>query len=379
MTTRRGRGEGTKPTKRPDGRWQARVRLPDGGRKSVYGATAEECSRKLRAVIRDIDSGDRPIGDRLTFGVYAATWIERKKPKIAERTHKRYGELLRVHAIPKLGKIPLSKLRADAIDLLLTSKGSTLSPRTVHHLRAVIRSVLQSALKERLVRVNEASLTDAPLVPRRPVRATTPEEAWRIIEAVRGDRTEALYVTALWTGCRLGELLALAWRDVDLDAGRIAINRTLGLGRDAKGEPKFVAGAKTDKSVRTIRVPASAVAVLREHRKRQLESRLLAGDRWRDYDLVFATSIGTPLDPGDVLRAFRRVLAAAEIPSMRFHDLRHAYATLSLAAGDDLATVRDNLGHSTITLTANTYAHVLDRVKEQSAERLEAYVSGQAR
>ncbi len=377
-TTRRSRGEGTRPTKRPDGRWQARVRLPGGGRRSVYAATASECSARLRLVIRDLDAGDRPLGDRLTFAAYVETWLIVKGPKLAPRTIKRYGELLRVHAVPALGSIPLSKLRADAIDRLLTAKGATLAPRTCHHLRSVIRSVLQSALKARLVRLNEASLTDAPLVPRRPIRATEPEEAFAILDAVRGDRSEALYVTALWSGARLGELSALAWRDVDLDAGRIAIRRTLGLGRDTKGEPIF-APTKTHGSVRTIRLPAVAVAALREHRRRQAADRLAAGRHWRDYDLVFATTIGTPLDGGDVLRSFRRLLAAAGIAPLRFHDLRHAYATLSLAAGDDLATVRDNLGHSSITLTADVYAHVLDRAKERGAERLEAFIMGTGR
>jgi integrase len=372
-TARRGRGEGTRPTKRPDGRWQARIRLPSGGRKSIYGATSDECARKLRNVIREIEDEGRPNDDRLTFGTYATKWIERSRPKLRERTHKRYGELLRLHAIPTLGRIPLSKLRADAIDGLLTSKGRALSPRTVHHLRAIIGRVLSAAVKERLIRVNEITATDPPFVPSRPVRATTPDEAFAILEAVTGHRYEGLVVTALWTGAREGELLALAWRDVDLDAGRVAIRRTLGLGRDAKGEPKFEQ-TKTKLSTRTLRIPAVAVATLREHRKRQLVERLAAGARWRDYDLVFATTIGTPLDPGDVLRAFHRVLAAAGIPRMRFHDLRHAYATLSLAAGDDLATIRDALGHSKITTTSDVYAHVLDRTKEQAADRLEAFV-----
>jgi len=375
MTTRRGRGEGTLPTKRSDGRWQARVRLPNGGRKSVYGSTSAECSRKLRDVVREIDAGDRPLGDRLTFGMFAESWLTGKERKLAPRSLKRYGELLRVHAVPTLGRIPLSKLRAESIDALLISKGATLSPRTVHHLRAVIRSVLQSALKLRLVRLNEATLTDAPRVATAPVRATEPEEAFAIIDAVRGDRSEALYVIALWSGARLGELCALTWRDVDLDSGTIAIRRTLGLGRDTKGEPIFAPGAKTKKSVRTIWLPTMAVTALREHRKRQLAERL-ATRGWRDYDLVFTTTIGTPLDGGDVLRSFRKLLKAAGIPAMRFHDLRHAYATLSLAAGDDLATVSANLGHASVVMTANVYAHVLPRTKERGAARLEAFVMG---
>lgn len=215
------------------------------------------------------------------------------------------------------------------------------------------------------------------------VRATEPEEAAAIIDAVRGDRSEALYVTALYSGARLGELSALTWRDLDLDGGTMTIRRSLGLGRDPKGEPIF-APTKTRKSVRTIWLPAVVVTVLRAHRARQAVERLAAGKRWRrdhdgrDYDLVFASTIGTPLNGGDVLRSFRKLLKTAGIPAMRFHDLRHAYATLSLAAGDDLVTVSANLGHANIATTANVYAHVLPRTKKGGAERLEAYVSAAA-
>lgn len=210
-----------------------------------------------------------------------------------------------------------------------------------------------------------------------PVRATEPEEAAAIIDAVRGDRSEALYVTALMTGCRLGELSALTWRDVDLDDGTMTIRRSLGLGRDPKGEPIF-APTKTRKSVRTIWIGAIVVSSLRAHRARQAVERLAAGRRWRDHDLVFASTIGTPLNGGDVLRSFRKLLKTAGIPSMRFHDLRHAYATLSLAAGEDLATVSSNLGHSNIATTANVYAHVLPSTKKSGAARLDAFVTGAA-
>jgi integrase len=372
-TARRGRGEGTRPVRRPDGRWQARVRLKGGRRKSVYGATSAECARKLRAVVRVLDGDKLPIGDKLTFGAFVKTWLDGKKRTLAPRSHKRYSELLHRHAVPALGRISLSKLEATDIDNVLIAKSATLSPRTVHHLRAAIRAVLTSALTKKLVVVNEATLTYAVRVDTEPVRATEPEEAAAIIDAVRGDRSEALYVTALYSGCRLGELSALTWRDVDLDGGMMTIRRSLGLGRDPKGEPIFT---PPKKSVRTIWIPAAAVTALRAHRARQAVERLAAGRRWRDHDLVFASTIGTPLDGGDVLRSFRKLLKIAGIPAMRFHDLRHAYATLSLAAGEDLATVSSNLGHSNIATTANVYAHVLPRTKKNASARLEAFVMG---
>lgn len=373
MTTRRrGNREGSLG-QRADGRWEARIRLEGGGRKSVYGATRDECRRKLRAVLREIEDAGRPSDDKLTFGKYATRWLGTLT--LRDRTKRRYEGIVRLHLIPRLGKVTLSKIRADDIDSLLAAKlAEGLSPQSVEHIRAVIGRVLSVAEKKDVIHVNPARKVDPVEVPDRKVRATTPEEAWAIIHAVQEDRSGAIFILALATGLREGELLALQWRDIDLDEGRLRVTRTLGLGRDAKGEPKFDP-PKTRRSNRTVRIPPFARPALREHRKRQLEERVLAGDRWHDHGLVFTNSIGQPRDPSEVLRTFQKLLARAGIERMRVHDLRHAAATLMIAAGEDLSMVKDVLGHSTIALTSDTYAHILDRGREAAADRYDDYMS----
>jgi integrase len=183
------------------------------------------------------------------------------------------------------------------------------------------------------------------------------------------DRLAALYVLAIATGMRQGELLGLRWQDVDLDAGRLTIRHTLRLGTRELAEPK------TERARRTLRLGADSLLALREHRRRQLGERLAAGRRWVDGDFVFTTSIGTPLDSRNVTKAFQRILAAAGLPHQRFHDLRHACATLLLEDGEELGVVSRILGHSHIATTADVYAHLTPAMLERSAARMDAILA----
>jgi integrase len=185
------------------------------------------------------------------------------------------------------------------------------------------------------------------------------------LDAVRGDRFEALYTTAIATGMRQGELLALRWRDIELDARTVSVRHTLRLGTKTLAEPK------TDRARRTLRIGADVAAVLREHRVRQLAERLAAGSRWRDNDFVFATSAGTPLDSRNVTHSLQTALGRAGLARQRFHDLRHAYATLMLEDGEELAVISRSLGHSNISTTADVYAHLAPAMLERSAARMD--------
>ena len=187
-----------------------------------------------------------------------------------------------------------------------------------------------------------------------------------------GDRLEALYVVALATGLRQGELLGLRWDDVDLESRRLSVRHTLArvAGKLMLLEPK------TDRSRRNLILPDVALAALRAHRTRQRMERLVAGSRWKDSGHVFSTTIGTPIEAAAVTRGFQRALARAGLPHSRFHDLRHAAATFLLAQGFTLEDVKNLLGHSSIVLTSNTYGHVLERRQYQVAQGMDAVLGG---
>jgi integrase len=203
------------------------------------------------------------------------------------------------------------------------------------------------------------------------VRPLEPEQARSFLKAVSGDPLEALYTVALAVGLRQGELLGLRWEDVDLDAGVLHIRHGL---QRIEGKLRLVE-PKSARARRTIVMPALVTESLRSHRVRQMEQRLLVGTEWEAGDFVFATAIGRPLTDSTVTHMFQRHLARAGLPRQRFHDLRHACASLLLAQGVSPRVVMELLGHSQITLTLNTYSHVMPGLQAEAAARMDGLLS----
>jgi integrase len=243
-----------------------------------------------------------------------------------------------------------------------------LSPRSVAMERAVLRQALGRAERWGLVARNVAKLADPPRVPRRLVAPLNSEQARQFLEVIRGDRLEALYLIALGVGLRQGEILGLSWPDIDLDAGTLTVRQAL---QRVNGKLILVE-PKSRTSNRTVALPSLVHDALRAHRIRQLQERLRVGSRWRDdpRDLVFLSTIGTPLDGITVTRRFQALLKAADLPRQRFHDLRHACATLLLSQGVAARVVMEQLGHSQIGLTLGTYSHVSLALGRVAAERM---------
>lgn len=247
-----------------------------------------------------------------------------------------------------------------------------LSPRTVQYLHAILRRSLGLATKWGLVARNVALLVDSPRVKRSEIRPLTPEQARQFLQMAKGDRLGALYSVAIALGLRQGEALGLRWDDVDMQQGWVQVRMAL---QRVDGKLQLVE-PKTEKSRRTIEMPDVVRDALREHRIRQLQERLLAGQTWQEHGLVFTTTIGTPLDARNVVRHFHGLLETAGLPRMRFHDLRHTAASLLLAQGLELRVVQEVLGHSQISLTANLYAHVMPVLMKEAAAKMDAVLRG---
>jgi integrase len=200
------------------------------------------------------------------------------------------------------------------------------------------------------------------------MRTLCAEETRRLLEAARGDRLEALYVLAVHTGMRQGELLGLKWQDVDLKAGTIQVTRTL----TRSGTSLLLGEPKTAKGRRKIKLTTKATAALRVHRKRQLEGSVQRVGLWKDQGLVFASESGTLINPTNLrMRSFASLLKRAGLPKIRFHDLRHTCATLLLGRGVHVKFVQELLGHANITITLDTYSHVLPGMGDQTARAME--------
>jgi integrase len=293
------------------------------------------------------------------------------RPNARPRTTDSYSETVRRYIAPAIGRIQLAKLEPEDVVRMLAglSARGTLSPTTVRYAYVVLRVALGRALKSGRVLRNVATLIHPPAKARREMRPLTADEARAFLCAVADDRLGPLYATAIATGMRQGELLALRWRDVDLDARTLSIRHALRLGTRQLAEPK------TDRARRTLRLGADVGVLLRGHRIRQVAERLGAGTRWQDGDFVFATTTGTPLDSRNVTRALQHALARAGLPRQRFHDLRHAYATLMLEDGEELAVISRSLGHANLSTTADVYAHLTPAMLERSAARMDAILA----
>jgi integrase len=372
--TRRGANEGT-IRERADGRWEARVLVtgPDGRRtrRSLLGRSRAQVRDKLQAALRGEAAGLPPVGERLAVGSFLDVWLrDAVRPKVRPKTFVSYAGIVRVHLVPGLGHLPLARLTPQQVQAFLNRKSAEhLAPRTVAYIRAVLRQALGQAERWGLVSRNSARLAEPPRVPRREVQPLAPDEARAFLEAIRGDRLEALYLVAIGVGLRQGEILGLSWTNVDFGASTITVRNAL---QRVNGKLELVE-PKSATSHRVVALPAFVVNALRAHRTRQRTERLLAGSRWHDdpRGLVFTTTVGTPMDGIAVTRRFQASLAVAGLPRQRFHDLRHACASLLLAQGVAPRVVMETLGHSQISLTMNTYSHVIPALGRAAADQMD--------
>lgn len=376
--SRRGRNEGS-IFQRGDGRWVGVVDLGwENGRrkrKAVYAASRREAHDKLQVVTNAIAGGLRPTPERLTTAAYLAEWLEAARPALRPSTFESYSTITSLHLAPTIGRIPLVKLTVSDVERLLRAKTAAgLSPRRVAMVRAVLRRALNRAIKTRMVPLNVAALADGPKQERHKISPLSPDQARAFMTAMAGHRLEGLFVVALTTGLRSGELRALRWQDIDLEARTLSVDAGLARieGRWQRVPPKSNAGT------RTVPLIDRAALALRDHRKRQLVERLAAGSEWigNPFDLVFVSEVGTPLDGSNITHSYQRELARAGLPRQRLHDARHSCASFWIAAGVPIKQVADMLGHSQISLTLNTYAHVFDYQQAEARDKLGALLGG---
>jgi len=368
---RRGRGDGS-IFQRKDGKWVAQISLgPGAGRETCYGKSRGEVREWLTAKLREQQLGLSRSRQRLTTGQALAQWLEQvAKPRVRPSTFERYRGLVEQHLIPTIGSVPLEKLTPRHVQTMLNAKAAGgMKPRGVHHLRAVLRTALNQAVRWGDVPRNVAALTDPPRVEEKPVAVLDAQEAGKLLRAAAGDRLEALYAVALAHGLRQGEALGLRWQDVDLEARQLHVRNGL---QRVDGKLQLIP-PKTARSRRTVTMPAALVATLREHRVRQLKEQLRI-----DGGFVFAHPDGSPLDGTVVTHQFQRLLKRAGLPRLRFHDLRHSCASLLLAQGISARVVMETLGHSTITTTMNIYGHVMPSLRQEAADAMDRVMGGSA-
>jgi integrase len=312
--------------------------------------------------------------ENMTVGKYLDRWLKSVvRGSVRQSTYDRDAGLVNNHLRPALGGIELKKLSAAHVQGFYRDRlDAGLSPSTVHKMHAILHKALARAVAWQIVPRNATDAVEPPRPAPREMVPLSPAEARKLLDAAQGDRLEALYVLAVTTGMRQGELLALKWQDVDLENATASVKRTLTRtgGRYALGEPK------TKKSRRSIRLTPRATDVLEQHLERQQWDIRMLGDKYADQDLVFSTDTGAFFNPSNVRqRSFAPLLRKANLPHMRFHDLRHTCATLLLGKGTHPKFVQELLGHATVAITLDTYSHVMPGMGDQTARAMQDALS----
>jgi integrase len=357
--------EGTDPvTGRTRHRWHA------------GGHTRKEAERVLAELVKRHHDGDYRAPERITFGDYLQQrWLPAKKTQLRASTYDSYARNIANHVIPALGPIPLQRLTPEDLDpfyarLLADGRrngsGGGLSIKTVRYIHTMIRKALADAHRKGSVLRNVADLADPPKLsaaPKREMRVWTAGELRTFLTEIEAHRLHPAYFLAANTGMRRGEVLGLRWSDVDLDAKRLSVHRSL----VNVAYELTLSDVKTASGRRVIDLHDRTVAVLRAWRKRQLEERMLAGDRPDDASLVFAHPDGSAIHPDYFSQCFDRHLAKSSLPRIRLHDLRHTHATILLKAGVHVKVVSERLGHANVAFTMTVYQHVIPGMQADAA------------
>lgn len=347
-------------------------RGPDGKRrqKYIYKRNKKELIEALQTAIAEAQAGSLPPSERITVGQYLSKWLEQAARKtVRPSTFTSYSRMIRLHTAP-IASVPLVKLTPLHLQQLYHDlEASGLSARSIQYLHAILHRALKQAVKWQYVPRNVADAVDPPRPARREMQALSQEQVRRFLAVAQQDRLYPLFALAIATGMRQGELLGLRWSDVDLRRGRLHIVQTL---QWINGQP-VIQEPKTNRSRRIVTIPASVVSILTKWRKDQAAERLAQGIGGQP-DLVFTRPDGQPIRADWLTKHFQALLATAGLPKIRFHDLRHTHATMLLSEGVHPKVVSDRLGHSTVTLTLDTYSHVLPDIQREVAERLERII-----
>ena len=356
---------------RGDGRWVARLKLPDASRRYFYGRTKDEVRVRLREAQRSIEDGRLPTDQKMTLGAYLQRWLDGlPATDLKPRTIGYYRQYVATHITgSELARKPLARLTPqDLRELYARKLASGLSRSTVHHIHAVLHRALAVAEREGAVARNVADLVDGPGHGKPKLQVLTDDQPEQFLATVVGEPLEALFVLAVTSGLRQGELLALRWENVDLSGGELEVVGSLSGQRRADLQ---VVTPKTGNGRRVSLAP-HAVSALREHRRRQAELRLTIGAEWLNRGLVFCDETGRFGDyvrPANLNRALDRILNRAGLPHIRFHDLRHTAATRMLSRGVHPKIASEMLGHSSIHVTLDRYSHVTSTMQRDAVRQ----------
>lgn len=372
MKNRNAKGGGS-VRQRENGTWEARCTI-NGKRRSFYGDRQSDVLKAMRAAQSAADVGAFIEPSKMTLAEWIDAWLEvYVKTSTKQSTYYSYKNALNLYIVPTLGKVKLASVNATQIqrvynDMLDKKK---LSHKTVRNLHGTLHKVFDQAVELKYLVINP---TNACKQPKPETKQITPLEETDIeafLSSIEGHRFQPLFLVTLFTGMRIGEACGLSWDAVNFKQGTITIRQQLS--RD-RGTGKYIIETPKHDRFRVLTAPPFVMDILKDVKKDQLTKHLDYGTLWKDKNnLVFTNDDGGYISPATLRKNYKRIVEKIGRPDARFHDLRHTYAVTALQEGDDYKTVQQNLGHATAAFTLNVYGHVSEKMKQESANRMQKY------
>ncbi|MBT3787135.1 MAG: site-specific integrase [Alphaproteobacteria bacterium] len=369
--------------KRAKGSWSIVIDLgrdATGKRKQKWHTvkgTKKEAEAELNRILNEINSGEYVEPSRMLVRDYLQRWLkDYAEPTVSPKTYERYAQVIRDNIDPTLGNYHLSKLKPLHIQSFYTDsltngrkdgKGG-LAAQTVLHFHRLLHKAFSQAVKWQLLARNPVDAVEPPRPERREMNAIDETDTAQLLEKLAGSALFTPVLMAVTTGLRRGEILALRWKDVDFDEGRITVNQSLE--QTAKGI-RFKS-PKTERSRRQVPLPSVTLDVLKDHKRSQNEERLRLGPVYQNQDIVFPRPDGSPTPPDSFSTRFADFIRRSGLKHIRLHDLRHSHATQLLLQGVHPKIVSERLGHSNIGITLDTYSHVLPGMQEDAVLKIDA-------
>lgn len=359
--------------------WEARYTTgydPGTGKqiqRSISGKAQKEVAKKLKEATAAIDAGTYTAPSKMTIGEWLDIWTAEYLGGVKPRTVDLYKSVVKSRLKPGIGALRLEVLTPHAVQSYyngLSKEG--LAPKTVKNIHGILHKALQQAVSNSYIRTNPADSCILPRAVRKELKPMDEDMITAFLKIVKGHQYEELFKVTLFTGMREGEVLGPMWDCVDLIKGTVTIDKQLQMIRGSKGQYQIVP-TKNSKG-RTISIAPFVVDTLRRVKHQQLENRLRYGESWEDSGFVFTNELGYHLFASTVYKSFKKVMQDIGSPETRFHDLRHSYTVASIRSGDDIKTVQENLGHATAAFTLDVYGHVTEKMKKDSAVRMEQFI-----
>ena len=358
---------------REDGTWEARCTI-NGKRRSFYADRQSDALKAMRQALSAADNGTFTEPSKMTLQEWIGVWLnEYVKPFTKQSTYYSYKNTLERYVIPVLGKRKMASINTTQIQIIyndmMMKKG--LSNKTVRNLHGTLHKVFQQAVELNYLAVNPTTKCKQPKPDAKKITPLEETDIEAFLSALEGHKYKSILTVTLFTGMRVGEVCGLPWDAVDFKRGTITIKQQL---QRHEGTGEYIIETPKHDKFRTIPAPPFVLDILRNVGREQGLHHIENHFMWKnENNLVFTNDDGSFINPRTLYKNYKKIVKQIGRPDARLHDLRHTYAVTALQEGDDFKTLQDNLGHATAAFTLNVYGHVSEKMKQESANRMEKY------